>query len=547
MLYTLDMMGFAGRRTTLLVALLMFTPLVGAEPTTRPTTTAALSAEVRDAVAGLDRPSFADREEAQRALYRLAVRNAAARVAVEAAASDHASDEVRARAGMVLDLLRERDRFGETRVTRTIDGTAADALNVLQELLQLPTDPDATATQKGGGFGGGGGGFGGGGGGRAVAVWENPQDAEQPVTIELVDVPFWDAVETIGREINFWPGEHDHTQLWHDRQTIGLRPTSIVADDGDGTHYVPAVRVELMRAARSRNGSTDFTRGDGPTDIQAAQNGVNQSLHLQLRMLIEPKIMLASDQHQLVVEEAVDADGRDLLPTSDANQHGRYFGRSTQFFQHLNLNLDAAAGAESTLLRRLQGRAILEVAEESDTFGADIAEPILELARLAETLSTGQAAEIAGEDAGPTVPIGLIGTAGGSVVELEAVTIKMQGNRAEMVENRREMRRQRNEEPEAVDVLPTVSLRLLIDSADMTRLRPHLDEIQVFDAQDRPWQSAGNRTRGRSDEGKMFYEPTFADYTGRLGPPVRVEWTVPTSTRQLSIPFMFENVPLPAP
>ncbi|MEM7807378.1 MAG: hypothetical protein AAF561_04640 [Planctomycetota bacterium] len=495
-------------------------------------------AEVQAALLALDSPDFANREAAQQDLYRLATTEPTLRAMIVEAAEDHASDEVRARAAVVLDLLEERDRFGETRVTLDIDGTADDALAALLSLLDIDAGERPSPDQDDQRFNVH---------RRIVADWGDPDDAQKPLKLVLDDVPFWDAVEAIGEAINYWPGEHDHPQVWRDRQTLGIRPVSLVGETNDDVvGYVPAARVELMQATRNRNGSMEFVRNDAG-DINPSRSNTGQALNLQLRLLVEPKLLLAGNQQSLVVDEAIDERGNNLAPPTEQSRHHRHYGRSNRFFRLVNLPLDAEAGAESEMLQRLSGRVILTVAEGRETFETDITEEAESLAvKVTDDNGTPQQGMNQDDDAW-SVPVGAQGQVGDMQFELESLRIENPAALQGMLQNRAQIRRQQERELDAADRLPTLSLRFVVDTADRDELRLHADALKVLDTDGRAWQPSGSRWRSHSEvPGKSMFTQTFTDWSGQLDPPARVVWTIPTSTRDLSVPFAFENVPLPA-
>ena len=512
----------------LVVAALLLAP-AATRPATRP-----LTRPSPEAAAMLDRLAagdFAQRLRAERDLLAAAVADPSLRPAVEAAAADHDRAEVRARARTVADLLDQRDRFGATRVT--IVAEDVPAREVVGELVRaVEASMEAAGTLDGD---------------RGPRLWPDAADAfngdapagDRRVSVEARDVPLWDAVRLVGGATGVWPVEHEagfalsrQARPLGDAPRVGPGPGPVDAAAVSAGRDLGVV-IELVAGQRNSNANVRFDRdpdaqGGG---IRAVGGGGGGSLHLSLRVLIEPKIRPARAGVRVVVDEAVDDAGRDVRVADEAGGgrdhywHGGGGGPAGWQAQGA-IPLDAAAASESRSLSTLSGHVEIDAAEAWDRLELDVSGPV---GRVAAGAGAAEA-EVAGQLAGRALTL-----------------VEVRGELRPLGQDRDDRARRQS-----------VELRLRIEAAggagggrgqaEAWQEAQRLSQAAALtDAAGLRWHLQHHQPDFEAGaEGPRFsLLMTFVDPTGQLGPPATLSFAAPAATRTLRVPFEFRGVPLP--
>lgn len=227
--------------------------------------------------------------------------------------------------------------------------------------------------------------------------------------------------------------------------------------------------------------------------------------------------------------------------------------------------LDPTLTASADSVARLVGEASVDVAEEVGTLEADIADAVASLTAawipVRDKLGPNEAPSPELMSQVDDVPVQASVDVGDSSVRLLAVGTPREENllrQFEQIERRRQMRQARRQagamQQEADRPAPELAMiRLVIEiqADDPQVLRSSLGNLRMQDADGRTWQLVN---QDQEHGGPADVDPTtqrlsltFADWSGQAGAPVRVEWVIPSATRTLTVPFVFEDVALPKP
>ena len=548
------------RLTVVLLGITALAAAAAAEPATRPAGVTAVLERLGD-------DSFAVREAAQRDLLRLALDDPAAAEAVERAARDHPDDEVRARCRTTVEAVGDARRFGASRITlRLTDVPAEEAarafLAAVTEATAVPGGADDANPPP--------------------RFWPSaeapfadaPQLGERPVSLDLDGAPFWDAVDAFGRATGLWPVQHEEGfALSRHGQPVGQYPR------GDATEDAAAVAVELVSASQVRSSQVEFGVGDdGHVRADGRGGGGQGTLSLQLRLLVEPKLR-PTGQTTVALDRAVDEAGRDLLvPAGDGRHHGGFHhGGPGSWLRQASVGLDAEAARDSARIAELSGRVTLGVVEATERMSIDVGES---LDRLSDSVGEAGEAGEEGEEAGEAG-----GDAEGGVSVPVGATAELGKWRVEVAEVRGTPMPRRWDEPVAQARPPGVvrlgeavagalGLRLDNDGGDEGPRRPRFREVvftirldggvsrsdpdfwqfvqqarqdvRLVDAQGRRWGTSRFDQDFDPRGERLTLTLGFVPQGQEAGAADRLEWSVPTRTRAIEVPFAFRDVPLPS-
>ena len=539
------------RFTLVLVGITAVASVVAAEPSTRPADVAAVLERLGD-------DSFAVREGAQRDLLRLALDDPQAAEAVEAAARDHPDDEVRARCRTAVEAIEDVRRFGASRVTLKLTDVPAEeaARAFLAAVTQAAAPPGDDGEDV-----------------PAPRFWpqddpyaDAPQLGKRPVSLDLDGAPFWDAVDAFGRATGLWPVQHEEGfALSRHGQPVGQFPRGDAAEDA-----AAAVVVELFAANRSQQAYAQFGLGDDGRIRAEGMGGGGGSLNLQLRLLVEPKLR-PTGQGAVALDRAVDEAGRDLLvPANDGDtrHHGFHHGGQGTWLRQVSVHLDADAARDSARIAELSGRMTLNVVEATERMSIDVGES---LDRLSAALSQ-DGGEAEGDAEGDiSVPVGATAELGKWRVEVAEVRgTPMPGGREGPVAQARPPGVVRLGEA----VAGALGLGLGGDDGDEGPRRPRFREVvftvgldggvtrsdpdfwqfvqqarqdvRLVDAQGRRWGTSRWDQDFDPRDDRLTLTLGFAPQGEGVGAARRLEWSVPTRTRAITVPFAFRDVPLPS-
>src|SRR5690606_4081242 len=115
--------------------------------------------------------------------------------------------------------------------------------------------------------------------------WEHGGAPAGDVSIDIQDVPFWEAIQKVTDLTGLYPTEHQGAAagtllLSPSSQTMGVAPT---------LHH-GAFAVQLRRIFRNQNAHMEL--GVEPGGTIGGNATTNRSLSLEMRMLVEPKIQI---------------------------------------------------------------------------------------------------------------------------------------------------------------------------------------------------------------------------------------------------------------
>ncbi len=474
--------------------------------------------------------SFTVRTVAEAELLRAAMADPELAALVSETAASHPLPEVRARARQVQERLAEWRRFGESRITiQAADVTALEAAHLLVEAIH-DTVGDSGTTQ-----------------GLQIGLWpedepfRNNDDArERRVTLDVVDQPFWTAIEMVCEQTQLWPLEHQEGLRfgWSGSATPRFPRGDTAAHDVTGH----AARVELTSINRHLSRSAELRAGDDGGVVAENING-GSNLSAQLRLLIEPKLRVANQAAQVRITRAVDEAGNSLIARNRGGRTGVQFGQSG-WTARVGLPLDAQAARESGRIAELSGTVSLEAAVEMRTLRLDLADAIASVVAAAdEQIANADPAVEAGDTALAASEVDFQVEEAGWTLRVERIAVP-----AIPAAMRRAMRR-----GDGSGSVPQVQLWLSIEGRnlagieqDWARRRAMIEGVEFRTADGAAWDLQGRSEDVDTQASRLDLELTFSDWSQKRGVPTEVVWSVATRTRTLSIPFMFRDIPLPS-
>ena len=332
--------------------------------------------------------------------------------------------------------------------------------------------------------------------GPAAEVAVDPEgrggDESRRVDLELREADFWDAVAQVGRATGYWPidrgrGEDDGFLL--SRRGSGATAEHPIAADDRPAIRRTAARVSLAGATLEANANGRFRAGeDGEVELDAG--GAGSSLRVNLRLLIEPKLRPAGGA-RVVVDEATDGAGDGVLRERESGERVDSWGET------VSIRLDRPADAPGEpRLRRLAGRVELDVIDRYEQSQVEVVAP------------------------------GTAESGGDRPMEVEFG-------------------------PES-DGRIGAEVRVGVAEDDDLRRGgrpfPSPESLAFIGADGRRWAGQlGGVDRERGEAGRSFWvvSLSFRRPDGSDAAPATLTWHRPSSTRALTVPFAFENVPLP--
>lgn len=185
---------------------------------------------------------------------------------------------------------------------------------------------------------------------------------EKPVSVELKDVPFWDAVKALEQQmqVSFNPNmQRGGFEVWPGapRRNLSIsqrkRPETPDARQLDFTHALGSMRANSGFYSRSSNfGNID--------------PNISETLSLQLSAQFDPRLKIVALDSTPEIEIAIDEMGRSLLmPTKtrpdDEMEAARFGGEPPDFYLRLKPNT-------GTRIARLKGTCRVRIATRSEAW-----------------------------------------------------------------------------------------------------------------------------------------------------------------------------------
>lgn len=425
----------------------------------------------------LDSDDYAVREAAQGEMLEFLQQEPAVEAALVPIRRSHPSPEVRTRAALALASLEEYRLFGPTLVSLHVED-----VTVPQLFAELESATGVSCQLVPG------------------RDWDN--DAADTVSLTLENVPFWEALRRVGEVSGCYPVEHSQgppggMMFGENVDSLARRPSS------DAGAFV----VEVRRLHRSDSATIELQLDEAGELRQDSSNSHN--LGIQLRVLVEPKIYLATSMSVPEIEQAVDEVGNDLLSPAMRNQGG-WYGSGTRWSYDVNVSLDPRRSRDATRLARLSGVFNVEVARE--------------MARLDVDLQ-----DVLGDDPlqpGKVVSVDKIFDLGPYALEIESI---------------------RRDDPRSVTFEMKLRSAGGVDLQQVDdfwqRINQLLQTLRVVDESGRSWSQGGGQTNW--DQREIAFERTFRQTSDEDSRPARLQWEVPVRTEHHQIPFEFEDLPLP--
>lgn len=457
------------------------TPPTSPPPTTQPDQAFEPPAEALALLKQLDDPDYARREQAELDLFSLVLSNPRLEEWMAGVAGRNPSPEVRARAGNVVAKLAEHRLLGATLVSLSVkDVHPRELLAEFSRqsgvpLQYWPEDP-----------------------------WEQGGASGGKVSLEIKDLPFWEAVQRASEVTGMTPVEHQTAApgalvLSPHGESLGIAPTQ---------HH-GAFAIQLRRLYRHQTAHVEL--GVGPDGKIAGNTNNDSNLQMEMRLLVEPKIRLTGGVSQPILEEAVDENGKSLMLSQDPRFGGGrgWTNSSSGWSVQSSLMLDSKAAAKSRTIARLKGSIEVEIATAHDSLDVKI-EDLLDIRRLRE-----------GEkrDLGKRYEIGSY--------KIELISVEKSADHALQFE------------------MSIAWAQTGDDQQDgWIRAQALMNSLRLEDAAGRPWSSAGggNGWDGTIMKGtRTFHRSGEAD----AGSAARLVLEVPTRVMTVTIPFEFTDIPLP--
>lgn len=438
-------------------------------------------AEALALVKQLDDPVYAQREQAELELFSLVLSNPGLESWIAGVADQNPSPEVRARAGNVAAKLEEHRLLGATLVTMSVkDVHPRELLAELSRqsgvpLRYWPDDP-----------------------------WEQGGASGGKVSLEITNLPFWEAVQRAWEVTGMSPVEHQTAApgslvLSPHGESLGVAPTQ---------HH-GAFAIQLRRVYRHQTAHVEL--GVGPDGKIAGNVNNDSNLQMEMRLLVEPKIRLTGSVSQPILDEAVDENGKSLMLTQDPRFGGGrgWTNSSSAWSVQSSMMLDAKAAARSRTIARLKGRVEVEIATAHDALDVKM-EDLVDIRRLRE----GEKRDLAKRYEMGSYTIELISVEKSAD---HALQFEMSISWAQTGED------QQN---------------------GWIRAQALMNSLRLEDASGRAWASGGggNGWDGTVMRGtRTFHRSGEAD----AGSPARLVLEVPTRVMTINIPFEFTDIPLP--
>ncbi len=471
-----------------LACLLMLLALAAApfkqeQPDTRPATQSVSlpPAEALALLRQLDDSEYARREEAEQDLYSLVLSHPALEEWLTSASRREASPEVRARASSVLSKLAEHRLLGATLITLNVQQVhPRELIRALSEQSGVkfdywPQDP-----------------------------WDQGGAADGRVSLEVSNVPFWEAMRQVSAVTGVHPVEHQATSAG----AIVLSPHAEHLDVVPTIHH-GAFAVQIRRINRSQTSRIEL--GVGPDGAIAGNSAIDSSMHVEVRLLVEPKIRLSGNVSQPILDEVIDESGQTLMIRQDPRFGGGrgWSNASSGWSVQSVVMLDAKAASNTRLISRMRGRIEAEIATQMDSLEVKM-EELADVRRLRE----GEKRELSKRyRVGP--------------YRLELTSIQRGPDDSLQIEMGL-----------AWDQLPDVD-----QQSAWPRAQALLNSMRMEDASGRQWSS---QNMGSTWEGPMVRTTrTFHRSGSDADTPVRLLLEVPTRVMPISVPFEFTDIPLP--
>lgn len=310
------------------------------------------------------------------------------------------------------------------------------------------------------------------------------------ITLDVQRKPFWAAAQELAAKAG-----------------VGLQASN------DGLRIVRApgqiggpsiIHGAFLVVATQVNRTQTIVLGDNAAG-QAARppivRGRTNEFGVHLLVLPEPKLSVVRVNSGVKLEQAVDEKGNDLAPPAGAGGHGYASGMAGAWNVYARLNYPAAPGAAGQSIARLAGTVTFVVQTKSQKI--EIPDPL------------------ALKDAFRVV--------GGSRVTFHGMT--KTGERYEL----------------KVSLTPDGNAGAGADgSRAMSSLFQSMQfRLRVLNAAGEPLDRRGLSSEGNGRETRVTLH--FASPRGAApgGDPVRLEWDVPTETKEVDVPFEFKDLPMP--
>lgn len=429
---------------------------------------------------GLDDPDYARREQAETNLFGLILSNPALEQWLAGASRGDPSPEVRARSANILAKLAEHRLLGATLVS--LDVKNVHPRQLVAELAEQsgvrfdysPPDP-----------------------------WEQGGASDNKVSLQLSNVPFWEAMRRVSELTSLVPVEHQQASagaivLSPHGESLGVAPT---------LHH-GAFALQLRRIYRHQTAHIEL--GVGPDGAIAGNSNSDSNLQVELRMLVEPKIRLTGNASQPILDEVVDENGNNLLPQQDPRMDGSrgWSNSASAWSVQASIMLDSKAAARSQRIARLKGRMEVEIATDHESLQIKV-DDLVDLRRLKE----GEKKDLARR-----FEIG--------VYKIELNSVQKASDQSIQFEVSASWDQGGNDAQNG-----------------WMRAQALMNSLRLEDASGRPWASAGG---GSGWDGTVMKSTrTFYRPSDEAGTPARLVLEVPTRVMSVSIPFEFTDVPLP--
>jgi hypothetical protein len=299
----------------------------------------------------------------------------------------------------------------------------------------------------------------------------------------------------------------------------------------------------LYSAQRHSNTFVQFVEGeDGAIRDQGGHGG--GGLTYTIRLLVEPKIRMASSQPRVILDQVVDERGRDLQ-RDGVNRHQFYHhGRSSSWLLNANVPLDPVKADEAQQLSRLAGHVELDVADGFERIEFDLAEAFDAVA--ARVSEAGEDLEDA-DDVG--LDLDLARRAGDLDVRITRVEYPV--DRAKMMGMLRGNRLK-------VEVSKMSMVRVAFELNGGAEFNPHrhpegwsrvqriTQSLALTDAEGKVWRVQDTDWDVDHQSQTVAATITYMRNEADRGRPASIRLQLPTRTQVLRVPFDFRNIPLPS-
>ena len=523
--------------------------------TTRPTTTPGpmatvdpdldpdLDLELDRMLANLGAARFSERNAAQAALVEEALRHADWPHAIHEASLSHVDPEVRSRAALVVRELRSRQRLEGSRIS--IDAENVSIESLLAEMFERLNATASMGEQRVRPT-------------RAAHLdlrfdpfIRDPELRNAQVSLTLDDVSFWEAVTALGEKTGFWPVPNNQGfSFMQSGQTLGNYPRSR-SDEATQS----AVTIELASVVRSASSHSNFEAGpDG--GVRPVQGASQNSTRLVMRVLLEPKVVLGDERPVLVVTDAIDERGQNLADSSPRGYAGAMSYEDWQY--QVNTSLVSPPVGEATMLSVLRGYVEMDTVIRDATQSCDITDAAKQLANrftvmLDEEQPDPDRRPESNVEPGESVEVDVVMEREGWQVRLvEFGTPDMPDHLIRGARNMREAQlRRAGEGAPLPDLVPpqftaTIDYHLPPGESDFNYEVSLRRQFTLLDDDGNAWSLDRVGRVESPNPGVQRVLLIFTDRSRNLALPTRLVWSVPLETQMIRVPFLFENVALPA-